>query len=1339
VGIVVFRRPARRRPPPLPSGELLLEAPPELPESVGGGFSMALIYLPMLAGGAAMAFMFMGTGAQPITIVAGAMYGVSMAGMMIGQISRGSSEKKRRLDADRRDYARYLSQVRRKIRRAASQQRQALLWIAPGPDELWSVAMSSRLWERRTGDGDFGAVRVAVGVQRLSVSLITPETKPIEDLEPLSTASLRRFVRAHSSVPELPVSVSIRSFGRILLRGEAEDCAGLARAVLAHLAVFHSPEDLRIVICAAPDRIQDWDWVKWLPHALHPTDTDAAGPVRLFATSLRAVETLLPELAQRPRFGGPASSGSASLPHYLVVVDGVGPQADSPLAATDLDGVTLLDLGQVLPRDTDQTALHLAVSPDQLSRISWDRTGVEVLSPIGRPDMAGVVVVEALARLMAPLRLSVGGDADEVMSRDLGLPQLLGLGDPARLDVAATWRPRPLRDRLRVPIGVGPSGAPVELDIKEAAQDGMGPHGLVVGATGSGKSELLRTLVLGLAATHPSDVLNLVLVDFKGGATFARLEDLPHTSALITNLEDDLSMVDRMRDALDGELNRRQELLRDAGNFANLKDYEAAREAGAALPPLPTLFVVVDEFSELLTAKPDFVDLFITIGRIGRSLGVHLLLASQRLEEGRLRGLDTYLSYRIGLRTFSSLESRVVLGVPDAYELPNAPGHGYLKIDTSTMLRFRAAYVSGACTSTRPGSPQSGATALQSVTPYDLTYHAPPATAPPAGPLPDQRPAQAADPNAETVLEVMTRRLVGKGTPVHKVWLPPLTEPATLGELLPSLAVDPVRGLCPAGWPGLGQLRAPIGLVDRPYHQRRDPLLVDLSGAGGHVAVVGAPQSGKSTVARSLIAALSLTCSPAEVQFYCLDFGGGSLGSLLGLPHVGSVATRMSPELIRRTMAELTGLLERREKLFAERRIDSMAAYRRMKREGRIADDPFGDVVLVVDGWGVLRSDFEALELEVTALAARGLGYGVHVVITAQRWMEVRAALKDLIGTRVELRLGDPSESDVDRRSAMNVPHGHPGRGLTADRMHLLSALPRLDADHAPDTLIDGVADLVAQISQAWTGARAPGVRLLPTDLPFTALPVPLPAPTGSDRATGGQPWQLPIGIDEDALAPVFLDLRTDPHLVVFGDGRCGKSNLLKLICRAVADRYTPEQAKIILLDYRHSLLDVASLPHTLAHGFASNHAAPIVANVTAGLNKRLPPSDITPDQLRTQDWWHGPELFLVVDDYDLVATGHNNPLAPLLDLLPLARDIGLHLIVARSAGGAGRAMFEPVIQRLREAGSPALIMSGTRDEGALFGNVKPEPLPPGRGRLVTRRGVRLIQTAHLTLAASSR
>src|SRR3546814_8741839 len=172
--------------------------------------------------------------------------------------------------------------------------------------------------------------------------------------------------------------------------------------------------------------------------------------------------------------------------------------------------------------------------------------------------------------------------------------------------------------------------------------------------------EFRRVLFRSLAMTHSPDQLNMVLVDFKGGATFAGMSSMPHVSAVITNLSEELTLVDRMQDALSGEMVRRQEMLRAAGNYASIRDYEKARAAGEDLPPMPSLFIVVDEFSEMLTAKPEYIDLFVAIGRLGRSLGLHLLLASQRLEEGRLRGLESHLSYRVGLRTFSAAESRKI-------------------------------------------------------------------------------------------------------------------------------------------------------------------------------------------------------------------------------------------------------------------------------------------------------------------------------------------------------------------------------------------------------------------------------------------------------------------------------------------------------------------------------------------------------------------------------------------------------------------------------------------------------------------------------------------------------
>lgn len=1332
---VVFRRPPRQSGPQPPRGELVLESPPDLAEALPRSFGQLLMVLPMVCGVGAMAFLYAGRGGSTMTYVAGGLFGVSMLGMAVSQLGNSGGPKRAEIDAERRDYMRYLSQARRRARRAAAQQRAALAWRHPAPDVLWSIGASRRLWERRPTDEDFGEIRIAVGAQKLAVSIIPPDTKPVEDLEPMSAIALRRFVRAHSTVPQLPLALQLRAFSRVVLRGDRGSVTGLARAMLCQLATFHSPEDLRIVVVAALERQADWHWVKWLPHAQDERQPDAAGPRRLVFESLAELEAVLgSELTERPRHS-PDAKPLTTAAHLLVLLDGGEVSPTSNLAGRGLLGSTVLDLSGMVPRGAGRWLLCLNVHADS---VSADR-GTQS-TPLGCPDRLSVAQATGLARQLAPYRLSRQAVAEEPTARSMELPELLNLGDAAALDPRVSWRVRPNRERLRIPLGLGPDGNPVELDIKEAAQEGMGPHGLIIGATGSGKSELLRTVVAALAATHSCTELNFVLVDFKGGATFASLDVLPHTSAVITNLADELSMVDRMQDALAGELVRRQELLRAAGNFVSRFEYEKARAAGEPLAPLPSLLIICDEFSELLAAKPNFIDLFVMIGRLGRSLGVHLLLASQRLEEGRLRGLDTHLSYRIGLRTFSAVESRIVLGVPDAYELPNAPGHGYLKADTQTMLRFRAAYVSGPYRPAGSTTGRAGAAARRQIVPFDVEF-LPPRTAlvPEEQPQAEQPPAEQpqtepADTGGKQVstLDVIVDRLRGHGDSAHQVWLPPLAEPPSLDTLLGRPQIDPARGLVSSDWSGTGRLRVPVGIVDRPYEQRRDPLVVELDGAAGNVVIVGGPRSGKSTLLRSLLCSLALTHSPREVQFFCLDFGGGTLRGLDGLPHLSGVAGRRDTEAIRRTVAEVTALLDEREAFFAEQGIESINAY----RQRRAADpdlaavtgrrEAFGDVFLVVDGWSTLRQEHDDLEQTITNLAARGLGFGVHVVLTATRWAEVRISLRDLLGSRLELRLGDPTESEIDRRAAINVPERSGGRGLTREKLHFLAAVPRVDGQHTDADLAGGMADLVSRVRAAWPHQPAPTVRLLPRLLPVAELRELVAAASSGRDDTG-----IPIGLNEAQLAPVHLRVDVEPHLLVFGDAECGKTNLLRLIATSIVERRSPAEARVIIIDYRRGLLGAIGGDHLLEYAPSAKVVSEMAGSVCDALARRLPGPDVTPEQLRARSWWHGPELFILVDDYDLVAGSGSNPLAKFVELLPQARDIGLHLVLARRVGGAARAMYDPVIQRLRELDSPGLLMSGNREEGVLLGNLRPSQQPAGRGTLVRRSdGVNLIQTA---------
>ncbi|RKN45610.1 type VII secretion protein EccCa [Streptomyces hoynatensis] len=1358
----VFRRPPRAARPAVPDQELVLKAPPELPRPEDGNLWMTA--LPALSGlGSVLYMLTMGRG--PLGYVVGGMFLVSCLAMMAGSIVRQRGSAKSAARADRREYLRYLERVRAEVRRTAQAQREALRWDFPAPGTLWTVAASRRLWERRSGDEDFGTVRFGTGPRYLATRLVPGDSAPVEDLDPLCSVALKRFIDTHAVVPGLPVQVALRRFAAVRLTGEREAARALLRAVLAQAVTFHSPRDLRVAACVPEAPGRDWEWLKWLPHARHPEEFDHAGPVRMLFPGLAMLEEWLgAELARRARFQRDAEP-EPDVPHLLIVLDGgLVTGTETLLDAAGLHGVTVLDLDGHAAALAEARGVSLQVTQGRLAVLAG-----ELREELGEADALSVPEAEALAAALAPHRVDTAGAAgsEDRTTAVNTLPALLGLRDVGSLDLAALWRPRPLRDRLAVPIGVAADGGLLELDIKESAQNGMGPHGLLVGATGSGKSELLRTLVAGMAVTHPPDQLNFVLVDFKGGATFAGMAALPHVAAVITNLEDDLSLVDRMQEALSGEINRRQEVLRDAGNLVSVRDYERARQRGADLPPLPSLFIVVDEFSELLAQKPDFAELFVQIGRLGRSLGLHLLLASQRLDEGRLRGLEAHLSYRIGLRTFSEAESRSAIGLPDAHHLPSVPGHGYLRTDTRTLKRFRAAYVSGPYRSGEAGGGRLPGGGLD-VRPFPAGYLPVPAEqrAPEPEPEPKADEFGEAEDLGSTVLGVMVEQMTDLGPRAHQVWLPPLENPAPLDALLGKPAERPGRGFgCSPRRP---PLTAVVGIVDRPFHQRRDPLELDLAGAGGHVAVVGAPRSGKSTAVRALIASLALRHTPAEVQFYCLDFSG-TLFPFARLPHVGGVAGRLDPELVNRTVAEVLEVMESREALFRELGVESMADYRaagaaaQARGEGAGAPGegphravgrgrPQGDVFLVVDGWAVLRQSYPDLEQLLMALAGRMLTYGIHLVVTGNRWLDMRMGLRDLIGTKVELKLGDSLDSEMDRKAQRAIPAGRPGRGITEETLHFLTAVPRVDGVHSDSNLAAAVADLTERIDAAWQGPRAPAVRLLPLSYPLSealaALREAAAGQGGTEQAAAGQggsgqagtgqggtgqggspragrrgaaPGGVVVGVEANRLEPVLLTPGEDAGLVVIGDTESGKTSLLRAVGRQLVETRSPEEARLVVLDHRMTLLREFDGPHLLGYSTTHERSVEVVGGVAAGLRKRLPGTDVTPEQLRDRSWWHGPEIYLLVDDYDLLTTSQGNPLRPLLEFLPQARAIGLHLFLTRQAGGAARAVAEPVLGRLKELNVPAVVLSVPDEEMPIWG-VRPARRAKGRGVLMHRR-----------------
>jgi len=1342
---IAFHRPARIIPPSVPEHKVTLATPPQLPATNNSNWLFLL--LPLLSS-VSMAAYLVSTGRRWMFFLGISFVVVSFA-VTFGvrwQI-RNSNRKARMRQHDR--YLEYLTDIRKQARTAATHQRFAGLFGHPSPERLWAIAAGRRrVWERRAKDEDFLRVRVGSGRGPAAMQVKKPNrSDPTAEYEPRSQKAADDLVEVHATVGAQPAWLDLGRAGVVSLLGPPERVRATAGALLTQLAVLHAPDDVRVALCA--DGEPSWEWAKWLPHTHDPDARGDAGVVPLVAERLDGLADYLEDYVSRvqqeraDRAGRLAAVRDAAPRRRLVVVlDGYRPDADwarTPLvarlqeAAGPETGITLVCL--VERENQEPSRVDVRARVDEQGGLSLEGPDPKLRSAIegAVADRAEPRLYEQIARELAPLRLS--GERDQVLSRTVSLPVMLGCADLAEYDPPDRWRTPGDEAILRMPIGVTGDGDDLVLDLKESAQGGIGPHGLVVGATGSGKSELLRTLVTGLTMQHPPELLGFVLVDFKGGATFAGVTELPHVAGLITNLADELALVDRMYAALHGELQRRQRLLRDAGNVDSLREYQQRQAAGGTdvhgrpLAPLPYLMIVVDEFGELLAQRPDFIELFVQIGRVGRSLGIHLLLATQRLEEGRLRGLESHLSYRICLRTFSAAESRAVLGTPDAYRLPSIPGSAYLKVDESVYERFRVASVSGPY---RP--PERDADrAARHPAPVEFGLRTPGQAREEEQPAEEEKAPTSLPPVApgeRSEMQVAVERIQPHGAPVHQVWLPPLPPGVSADMIVGPVAADADRGLQATTLP-LGTLSFPVGVVDLPAQQEQRPLWLDLAGAHGHLALVGAPQTGKSTALRTALLSAMLTHTPEELRFYCVDHGGGGLAGLARAPHVGGVAGRHDEERTHRTLAEVHRLIGVRERLFARLGIGSLADLRRMRAEGALPDDvpawdaDAADVVLVVDNWGAVRAADDDAEAMLTDITTRGLGVGVHLMLTANRWAEVRTTMRDNIGGRLELMLNEPAESEISRQSARQLRTLVPGRGIVPPGMVFHVALPRTDGEPTTENLAKAQDALVAEIADAWPGAGAPPVRVLPETLTVAELT----SASAAAPVTG-----VPIGLRESDLAPVGLDLSGgDPHVLVLGDSGSGKSSLLRTWMRGMTERASEWQIRFMLVDYRRSLLGTVPDPYIGAMASDADMTAAYVEQLAGKLKERLPPAQISAQDLQARNWWSGPELYLVVDDYDLVAgTGSRGPLVPLADYLTRAREIGFHLVIARRVSGIGRSlMSDPLMSRLRELGTAGLIMNGDPREGALIGDQRARRLPPGRGLFVRRGpGTDLVQTA---------
>lgn len=696
--------PTITRGPRLTPGEISLTPPDDLGIDIPpSGVQKILPYVMGYAMLGMIAIMVAGGTRQlsPYMLMMPLMMIVMMVGGLAGSTG-GGGKKVPEINADRKEYLRYLAGLRTRVTSSATSQVAFFSYHAPHPEDLLSIVGTQRQWSRPANADFYAATRIGIGDQPAVDRLLKPavggelaaaSAAPQPFLEPVSHMWVVKFLRTHGLIHDCPKLLQLRTFPTIAIGGDLAGAAGLMTAMICHLAVFHPPDLLQIRVLTEEPDDPDWSWLKWLPHVQHQTETDAAGSTRLIFTRQEG----LSDLAAR----GPHAPDSLPGGPYVVVVDLTGGKAGFP--PDGRAGVTVITLGNHRGSAYRIRVHEDGTADDRLPNQSFrqvtsvtDRMSPQQASRIAR-KLAGWSITGTILDKTSRVQKKVATDWH----------QLVGAQSVEEI-TPSRWRmyTDTDRDRLKIPFGHElKTGNVMYLDIKEGAEFGAGPHGMLIGTTGSGKSEFLRTLILSLVAmTHP-DQVNLLLTDFKGGSTFLGMEKLPHTAAVVTNMAEEAELVSRMGEVLTGELDRRQSILRQAGMkvgaagaLSGVAEYEKYRERGADLPPLPTLFVVVDEFAELLQSHPDFIGLFDRICRVGRSLRVHLLLATQSLQTGgvRIDKLEPNLTYRIALRTTSSHESKAVIGTPEAQYITNKEsGVGFLRVGMEDPVKFSTFYISG--------------------------------------------------------------------------------------------------------------------------------------------------------------------------------------------------------------------------------------------------------------------------------------------------------------------------------------------------------------------------------------------------------------------------------------------------------------------------------------------------------------------------------------------------------------------------------------------------------------------------------------------------------------------
>jgi S-DNA-T family DNA segregation ATPase FtsK/SpoIIIE len=1322
----VFQR-APRLFPELPSGELEIPAPPAVPTKPSTPLAQVVLPAVLAVGMLVATLYFAGQTSQSSQGMMAMSFGFTVLSSLVSvfnYISQGRGYQKAMREREER-YRALLASKQEQLVAMSQQQRNGICQMNPDPVECLQrvESLDRSLWERAPKDSDFLALRLGLGKEPLRVKVKVPKQEGALEPDPL-LVDAQALANQFAQVDQQPIQLSLPGAGAVGLVGPRSEVLNAVRASCLQLAAHHSPDEVKIVAVFPQGEDSEWNWLRWLPHTWSDDRQH-----RFLASSRDAAHTLLTSLhdllARRREMVRLAATESAEAPLPFFVFFLGDPQLaeNEPLLPVLLRegpklgalSVFLADSLEALPKGCQVVT---EVGPNYGRLI---QTGPEAGQVLFAPDAAPVELAERLARSMAPVELVRMAASSEVPNSVL-LLDLLGAATVGDLSVQSRWQSSDPSRTLATPLGLRTGGKPLALDLHERAH---GPHGLVAGTTGSGKSELLQSLLVSLAVNfHPHEVV-FVVVDYKGGGMANALADLPHLVGTITNLQGNLAT--RALFALKSELQRRQAVLAQVG-VNHIDAYQRKRRLGEVREPLPHLVIVIDEFAELASEQPDFMRELVSAVRVGRSLGVHLILATQKPAGVVNEQIWSNSRFRLCLRVERPEDSQEVLKRPEAAAITR-PGRAYLQVGNNELFElFQAAY-GGAPYLPQGVTPGERGKVLEVTldgSRHDLRLSPKPVAV--------QAPLTQLQAVVQQVKEAASSenasRLAGP-------WSPPLPDAVILDDLR--------RGA--GGWDGQAWQPSPwlepiAGLVDDPRHQYQGPLSIPL-GKEGHLAIYGAPGSGKTTLVQTLITSLALAHTPEEVNLYLLDFGGRLLTLFEPLPHVGGVVLADDADRLERLLRFLRRELEMRKDRFAAAGVGTLEAYRRATGEAVPA------IVVILDNYNSFATTYPDAEEQLGPLTREGGGLGIQLVLTATSTSSVKTRVSGNITLAVALQLADRSEySMVVGRTEGLEPAPIPGRGLMKGTppLEFQTALPVAGRGEAERTA--GLKALIKQMAGAWQGPHARPIPVLPDVVPLADLVPPgdswVPVPADGSLA-------VPIGLDVDVLDPVVVDLSEGPHFLITGSAQCGKTTFLQTWLLALAERFSPQRLQLYLVDFRQAgLFPLQRLPHVKSYITTDDRLAEELTQISQQLQGRrqaLEKARRDAGGMLDERAFlvRYPALVVAVDDlYVFVTETQESTKGRFEQMVRRERGLGLHILVAGAASDVGGS-WEAVAKAVKEMQTGFLLGTTERDCLQLL-NIKlpygeaDKALSPGQG-CFARRGrqckvkVASAQVGQLTLA----